>query len=195
MAVLVAAGSITTYLVVSDRLHSDARSGALVLARAAAAVEEPGEAALDRLAGPGDRARLLDSSGRVLAGTAGATETSRAQIEATIARIHGDVTATATNADGVEAIVARSTGGLDSTLSTLRLALIGVGLAGLVLSAALGWILASRALRPVDRMRLEVDQIGGTSLGRRLAAGSADELNPPGRRLQSAAGPRRGRRA
>lgn len=176
MAVLVAAGSIATYVIVSDRLHSDARSGALVLARAAAAVEEPGEAALDRLAGPGDRVWLVDSSGRVLAGTVGATETSRAQIEATIARIHGDVTATATGANGVEAIVARSTGGLESTLSTLRLALVGVGLVGLVLSAALGWILASRALRPVDRMRQEVDQISGTSLGRRLATGSADEL-------------------
>ena len=157
MAVLVATGSIATYLIVSDRLHAEARSGALVLARAAAAVEEPGEAALDQLAGPGDRVWLIDPSGRVLAATAGATETSRAQIEATIARIHGDVTATATGTHGVEAIVARSTGGLDSTLSTLRLALIGVGLAGLVLSAALGWILASRALRPVDRMRQEVE--------------------------------------
>ncbi len=176
MAVLVATGSIATYLIVSDRLHAEARSGAVVLARAAAAVEEPGEAALDQLAGPGDRVWLIDPSGRVLAATAGATETSRAQIEATIARIHGDVTATATGTHGAEAIVARSTGGLDSTLSTLRLALIGVGLAGLVLSAALAWILASRALRPVDRMRQEVDQIGGTSLGRRLAAGSADEL-------------------
>ena len=176
MAVLVAAGSIATYLIVSDRLHSDARSGALVLARAAAATEEPDETALDQLAGPGDRVWLLDSSGKVLAGTAGATETSRAQIDATIARLHRDVTATAIGAHGVEAIVARSTGGLESTLNTLRLALIGVGLAGLVLSAALGWILASRALRPVDRMRREVDQIGGTSLGRRLAAGSTDEL-------------------
>ena len=176
MAVLVAAGSIATYVIVSDRLHSDARSGALVLARAAAGVEEPDEAALDRLAGPGDRVWLIDRSGRVLAGTVGATETTRGQVAATIARTHSDVTATATGSNGVEAIVARSTAGLESTLRTLRLALIVVGLLGLLVSAALGWVLASRALRPVDRMRREVNEITGTSLGRRLAGGGPDEL-------------------
>ncbi len=175
MAVLVAAGSTATYLIVRDRLHAEASSAALVLARAAAAVEEPGEAALDQLAGPGDRVWLVDTSGRVLAGTLGSSETTRAQIAATTARIHG-VTATATGPRGIEAIVVRSTGGLDSTLRTLRLVLIAVGLAGLLVSAAVGWILASRALRPVDRMRREVDEISGTSLGRRLPAGPPDEL-------------------
>lgn len=176
MAVLVAAGSTATYLIVSDRLHSEARNGALVLARAAAAVEEPGEAALDQLAGPGDRVWLIDPSGRVLAGTLGSTETTRAQIAATIAGIHGGLTATAIGRNGVEAIVARSTRGLDSTLRTLRITLIGAGLAGLLVSAALGWVLASRALRPVDQMRREVDEISGTSLERRLPAGPPDEL-------------------
>ena len=73
-------------------------------------------------------------------------------------------------------MVARSTSGLDATLRTLRLTLIGAGLAGLALSALLGWILASRALRPVDRMRREVDEISGISLARRLPAGPPDEL-------------------
>ena len=95
---------------------------------------------------------------------------------ATIARTHADVTATATGANGIEAIVARSTAGLESTLRTLRLALIVVGLLGLLVSAAVGWVLASRALRPVDRMRQEVNEITGTSLGRRLAGGGPDEL-------------------
>ena len=175
MAVLVAAGSIATYLIVRDRLQADASSAALVLARAAAAVEEPSEAALDQLAGPGDRVWLVDASGRVLAETLGSSESTRAQIAATTAHIHG-VTATATGANGVQAVVVRSTGGLDSTLRTLRLVLIAVGLAGLLVSAGLGWVLASRALRPVDRMRREVDEISGTSLGRRLPTGPPDEL-------------------
>ena len=108
---------------------------------------------------------LVDASGRVLAGTLGSSETTRAQIAATTARIHG-VTATATGAT-------RRRGGRgavrpevwDSTLRTLRLVLVAVGLAGLLVSAGLGWVLASRALRPVDRMRREVDEISGDVAG------------------------------
>ena len=46
MAVLVAAGLTATYLIVrAGRRHAEASSAVLVLARAAAAVEEPDEAA------------------------------------------------------------------------------------------------------------------------------------------------------
>ena len=177
MSLLVAAGSVATYLIVSDRLHADARSGALVLARAAASVGEPDEIALDQLAGPGDHVWLLDSSGAVVAATKGDTAAmTRAEVDAAIGRLSGHVTASATGSDGAQALVARSTGGVDSTLSTLRLTLIGAGVAGLALSALLGWVLASRVLRPVDRMRREVDEISGDSLGRRLAPGPPDEL-------------------
>ena len=175
MAVLVAAGSVATYLVVRDRLRTEAADGALVLARAAAATHEPDEAELDRLAGPGDRVWLIDSSGRVAAATVGATQTTRAQVAAAVAAAPGDVSATASG-PGLQAVVLRSAGGLDKTLRTLRLALIAAGLAGLAVSAFAGWALASRALRPVDRMRREVDEISGTSLERRLPAGPPDEL-------------------
>ena len=177
MSFLVAAGSIATYLIVSDRLHADARSGAEVLARAAASVGEPDEIALDQLAGPGDHVWLLDSSGAVVAATKGDTSaTTRAQVDAAIAALHGHVTATAAGSEGAQVLVARSTSGIDATLSTLRLTLIGAGVAGLALSALLGWILASRVLQPVDRMRREVDEISGDSLERRLPPGPPDEL-------------------
>jgi two-component system sensor histidine kinase MprB len=177
MSMLVAAGSIATYLIVSDRLHADARSGAQVLARAAASVGEPDEIALDQLAGPGDHVWLIDSSGVVVAATQGDTSaTTRAEAVAAIAGLPGHVTATAAGSEGVQALVARSTSGIDSTLSTLRLTLIGAGVAGLALSALLGWVLASRVLRPVDRMRREVDEISGDSLERRLPSGPPDEL-------------------
>ena len=161
----------------SDRLHADARTGAQVLARAAASVGEPDEIALDQLAGPGDHVWLLDSSGAVVAATMGDTAaTTRAEVDAAVAALHGHVTATAAGREGTQAVVARSTSGLDATLSTLRLTLIGAGAAGLALSALLGWVLASRVLRPVDRMRREVDEISGDSLERRLPSGPPDEL-------------------
>jgi len=176
MALLVAAGSAATYLIVSDRLHADARAGAAVLARAAASVEEPDEIALDRLAGLGDHVWLIDSSGAVEAATRGDTESTRTGVEAAIARLPGHVTAVAPGSEGAQAVVARSTAALDSTLSTLRLTLIGAGLVGLAAAALLGWVLAARVLRPVDRMRREVDEISGVSLSRRLPEGPPDEL-------------------
>jgi signal transduction histidine kinase len=176
MSLLVAAGSTATYLIVSDRLHADARAAAGVLARAAASVAEPDEIALDQLAGPGDHVWLIDAGGAVVAATRGDTEATRAQVDAALARLGGHVTAEAAGRDGSQAVVARSTAALDSTLSTLRLTLIGAGLVGLAVSALLGWVLASRVLRPVDRMRREVDEISGVSLSRRLPEGSSDEL-------------------
>jgi signal transduction histidine kinase len=176
MSLLVAAGSTATYLIVRDRLQSDARSGAVVLAHAAASVGEPDEIALDQLAGPGDHVWLVDSSGAVVAATKGDAAGTRAQVDAAIAALPGHVTAQAAAPEGGLALVARSTSGVASTLTTLRLTLIGAGLAGLAVSAVLGWILASRVLRPVDRMRREVDEISGTSLARRLPAGPPDEL-------------------
>ena len=177
MSLLVAAGSAATYLIVSDRLHADARSGAEVLARAAASVGEPDEIALDQLAGPGDHVWLVDSSGAVVAATKGDTETTRAEVDAAIARLPGHVTAVAAGGDGAQAVVARSTAALDSTLSTLRLTLIGAGLAGLAASALLGWVLASRVLRPVDRMRREVGRdLGRLTVAAPARAGPPDEL-------------------
>ena len=86
------------------------------------------------------------------------------------------VTAEAPRPEGGVAIVAKTESNLAETLSTLRWALLGVGLGGLLLAGLLGALLAGRALRPVDRMREEADAIPGDELERRLAEGRPDEL-------------------
>jgi two-component system sensor histidine kinase MprB len=175
MAVLVAAVSIATYLTVRSQLRGSAQSNVRALARAAAAAE-PDEIALDRLAQPGDRIWLTGPSGAVVARTFQAPGGTRSQVEAIAASEPGAVTAEAPRPEGGLAIVARSESALKDTLSTLRWALLGVGLGGLVLAGVLGALLAARALRPVDRMREEADAIPGDELDRRLAEGRPDEL-------------------
>lgn len=181
MAVLVAAGSTATYLVVRDRLLSDASADALALARAAAAAEDPEEIALNSLAAPGDQVWVIAPSGQVIARTSGAPGATRADVMATLERVPaGDdatyTSATATGNGGMQVVVLHRASGVGSTLRTLRLALVAVGLIGLAVSAVIGAILAARALRPVDQMREEVDDISGTSLDRRLPPGRPDEL-------------------
>jgi signal transduction histidine kinase len=63
-----------------------------------------------------------------------------------------------------------------SSLSTLLRTLVAVGAAVTAAAAVLGVILAARALRPVERMRREVDDISGARLDRRIAEGRPDEL-------------------
>ena len=65
---------------------------------------------------------------------------------------------------------------IESSLSTLLRTLLAVGAAIIAASALLGVVLASRTLRPVERMRREVDDISGAELDRRIAEGRPDEL-------------------
>ena len=65
---------------------------------------------------------------------------------------------------------------IESSLSTLLRTLLAVGAVVIVASALLGVVLAARTLRPVERMRREVDDISGAELDRRIAEGRADEL-------------------
>ena len=53
--------------------------------------------------------------------------------------------------------------------------LIVFGLAGVAVSFAGGWLLAGRALAPVDRLRREADAIGSHELDRRLAVERAQD--------------------
>ena len=175
MALLVAALSLATYLTVRSQLRGSARSSAVALARAAAAAE-PDEIALDRLAQPGDRIWLTGPSGAVVARTFHAPGSTRKEVEAIAASQPNAVTAEAPRPEGGVAIVAETESNLAQTLSTLRWALLGVGLGGLLLAGLLGALLAARALRPVDRMREEADAIPGDELERRLAEGRPDEL-------------------
>jgi signal transduction histidine kinase len=75
-------------------------------------------------------------------------------------------------------LVARSLDDVDSTLTTVRnwMAVAVPLLAAFV--AGLAWWLTGRALRPVDRLRQEVDDIEGDDLSRRVTTpGSADEVD------------------
>jgi heavy metal sensor kinase len=56
--------------------------------------------------------------------------------------------------------------------------LFGVaGVIAVALAAAVGWLVAGAALRPIDRMRVEAEAVSGSEPGRRLAVpGTRDEL-------------------
>ena len=59
----------------------------------------------------------------------------------------------------------------DDQREALDRLLVLLGLAGLVailLAGAVGWVVAGAALRPVERMRVEVDAVSGSEPGRRL---------------------------
>lgn len=82
-------------------------------------------------------------------------------------------------ADGeVDVVVAASLGDVEETTTALVAPLaIGAPLLLLVV-AGTTWLVVGRALRPVDRIRREVDQISGASLERRVPEpGSGDEIH------------------
>jgi two-component system, OmpR family, sensor histidine kinase MprB len=177
MAVLVVATSAATYLVVRSNLTDAAQHHARQLARAAAH-EQPSEGELDRLAGPGDRIWLTDAQGNVVAATfrGGGEDTAAAagrEIENAPA---GSTSARWRRPGGGFAIVLVRNSTIHSSLSTLLRTLLAVGAAVVVAGAVLGMVLAARALRPVERMRREVDDISGAQLDRRIAEGRPDEL-------------------
>jgi two-component system sensor histidine kinase MprB len=175
MALLVAAGSLASYFIVRSELRSQAQRAVVALARAAATAD-PGEAALDRLAGPGDRIWILDAGGAVVAHSLAATGTTRADVAAAVAGHRDAFTAQEGGREHRTAVVVRDDSTLGTTLSTLRWTLLGVGIGGLLVAALVGATLATRALRPVDRMREEADGIPGDALDRRLEEGRPDEL-------------------
>jgi two-component system, OmpR family, sensor histidine kinase MprB len=177
MAVLVVATSAATYLVVRSSLSDSAQRHARQLARAAAH-EQPREGELDRLAGPGDRIWLTDSHGAVVAAThrGRGDDTAAAAGREIDNAPSGSTTARWRRRGGGFAIVLVRNRTIVSSLSTLLRTLVAVGAAVTAAAAVLGVILAARALRPVERMRREVDDISGARLDRRIAEGRPDEL-------------------
>ena len=177
MTVLVAATSAATYLIVRSDLHAQARDRALALARAAAG-ESADEPALNRVAGPGDRVWLTNAAGRVVASSSGTPrERTLAAVEATLASAPGGaVAARAPRPEGGFALVLLAGGETGSTLSSLLSTLLAVGAALVAVSALMGAVLADRALRPVERMRRQVDAIPGDALDARVSAGGPREL-------------------
>jgi two-component system, OmpR family, sensor histidine kinase MprB len=73
--------------------------------------------------------------------------------------------------------VARSLEEVDRDLRRLAIIFGAVGLGGVALAAALGWLVARTALVPLDRLTETVEDVGETAdLTRRVDQGGADEL-------------------
>lgn len=73
--------------------------------------------------------------------------------------------------------VAASTEGLERTVRAARNAALIIGPVLVVVVGALVYIMAGRALRPVERIRREVEEISGSDLHRRVPEpGSGDEI-------------------
>jgi signal transduction histidine kinase len=179
VGLLVVAMCAVTYGIVRSNLRSTAHGDAARLARSAASIEDPGELSLDRIAGPGVRVWLTDGSGAVVAQNhaAGPHVGTLAAVDRAIgAAPSGSSAARSPRAGGGVAVVLLSNDTVESSLSTLLSVLIGVGIAAVLVSALAGAILARRALRPIERMRREVDEIPGDELDRRIAEGRPDEL-------------------
>jgi two-component system, OmpR family, sensor kinase len=179
MTALVVATSTATYLVVRSNLQANARHNALDVAKAAAAVDDTKEVSLDRIAGPGARVWLTNRSGGVVSESFAphGGDTSIADVNRTIAAAPGGASSIRwPRQEGGFAIVLLTNGTIDSSLSTLLSTLLTVGLAVVAASALLGALLASSALRPVERMRRQVDAIPGHALDRRIGEGRPDEL-------------------
>lgn len=77
----------------------------------------------------------------------------------------------------VYGLFARGTASIDRTIGGMRNALLIAVPLVVAFVAALAWWLTGRSLRPVDRMRREVDEISSSDLGRRVSEPpSTDEV-------------------
>lgn len=72
--------------------------------------------------------------------------------------------------------VARSLAQVQDSVNTATALLVVAVPAVLVLVGVVVWVVASRALAPVERMRRQVDEIGANDLHRRVDPGGDDEL-------------------
>jgi signal transduction histidine kinase len=107
--------------------------------------------------------RVVDDARRVVAQTPGWTTAER--------RV------TSARATGATVYVATSVEPVDDAISSLRRAVAFGGPALLATVAAVTWLVTGRALRPVERIRVEVAEISERSLDRRVPVpGTRDEV-------------------
>jgi signal transduction histidine kinase len=188
----VATAAVALALVVGAVLFGVVLRGALVEGAAASAEAYAADLAarLDAAGAPSlgdddpdDRFfRVLDDDGAVLAasedaaGLTGATE--RAGDDHATVALDGSayVLGVADTEDGV-VVAGQGLDEVDDTLATVvGLLLVAVPLV-VVLVALTTWIVVGRALRPVERLRREVDEVTASRLDRRVAEnGAADEI-------------------
>ncbi|MEV5069462.1 HAMP domain-containing histidine kinase [Microbacterium sp. LMI12-1-1.1] len=127
-----------------------------------------------------DIAQVLDEGGRVVATSEEADSGDLPDIDGAPAITYDDepmVVVREDLDDGGALLLAVSVEDDQSTLATVAVLLV-VAVAGVVaLVAAITWWVVGRALRPVERIRLEVDDISADRLDRRVAVpASGDEI-------------------
>ena len=69
---------------------------------------------------------------------------------------------TIAQSDGSALQIARGLGEVDAVLSSMQRWLFGIGFAGVAAAVLLGWLLAWRTVRPVERLRDTAEQIAAT---------------------------------
>jgi signal transduction histidine kinase len=84
--------------------------------------------------------------------------------------------AASTDVEGGTLTVARSLDHVRDSVTTATILLLVAVPVVLLIVGIVVWVVASRALAPVERMRKQVDEIGATDLDRRVDAGGDDEL-------------------
>jgi len=128
-----------------------------------------------------DRLIQVIQDGSVIAASEDADELPQISSEEgdSLATVDGEQYLVAVESAGnsTKVVVAREASELDDAISTI-IPLVVVSIPALVaLLAVTTWIVVGRALRPVERMREEVDEVTASRLDRRVAgAGSGDEL-------------------
>ena len=178
MAVLVVATSAITYAIVRSDLHDEAQHARATRLARAAARGEPDELRLDGMAAPGDRIWLTAATGVVVNSTTGApgAHAGRGARDRQPRAVGVDQRASDPQRRGPGDRAALRTAASPRRLDTLLRTLVAVGVGILVAAGLMGAFLARRALRPVDRMRQQVDDIPGDALDRRITEGRPDEL-------------------
>ena len=101
-------------------------------------------------------------------------------------QVDGPLRIRAQSIDGRLIVVGTSLGDRNDALRQLLAQFVIVGPIALLLSSALGYLLAGAALRPVEAMRAEAAAISGEDPGRRLHPGKArDEITRLGQTLNA----------
>ena len=89
---------------------------------------------------------------------------------------------TTARSDGSALQIARSLGEVDSVLGSMQRWLFGIGLVGVAAAVLLGWLLARRTVRPVERLRDTAEQIAATQdLAVAVPVGGPSEIASLGR--------------
>jgi two-component system, OmpR family, sensor kinase len=191
MAIVLAATGAFIYFRVSSALNeavNESLDSRLINARALAQQGDPGlrpeEEGFSEIAPPGESSVL--SSAELRAARSGQLEIERGRIPQVDGplRIHSQVIDTPSGRRQI--VVGTSLGDRNEALRQLLAQLVIVGPIALLLSSALGYLLAGAALRPVEAMRVEAAAISGEEPGRRLHPGKArDEITRLGDTLNA----------